>query len=316
MVNDELLQNTTETQVVHHWHNTPVIKAKLFPVTHDSVTLSVIDPFLIASEKKTFNQRNSSNFYEQYWEKIKTKENWQENFFTVKTISPIANKTYPISTYYFDGKFDWIIGISFFLFLLVAILRMYYTKVLIQTFKSTVNLQSARKLISEKSSLIQKASFILTTIYLLGTGLFIFEIFHFYRISFYDLKGILMFLISVCCIVIFYFSKAFLYWFSGVIINSENEITETLSNFNIFYRTTGIVLLPFIISIPYVPDNIAVIFIYIGIAIFSISFILRLIRGFVLSFKAKLSLFYSFLYFCMLEILPMLYLFKLYKEMT
>ena len=93
----------------------------------------------------------------------------------------------------------------------------------------------------------------------------------------------------------------------------QKIIIEFLSNNNIYYRTAGVLLLPIIISIPYVPDNIAEILLYCGIAVFCSSFILRVIRGFVLSFKVKLSLFYSFLYFCVLEILPILYVLRIIK---
>ena len=289
-------------------------KTKDFPVSHDSVTFSVVDPFIIGEGKNLNNTEHTKSFYS-HWERIKIKENRKIDFFSVKTIQPEKISVNNSDNHYFEGKSDWIIGIVVFLVLLVAILRMFYGKILNQTFKSTVNIQSARKLISEKSNLIQKASFILMLIYLFGTGLFVFECFNFYRLTVFDFSGFVLFLTCFICVLFFYLIKALLYWITGVIIRSESEINETLSNYNIFYRTLGILLLPIIIAIPYVPDSTPEILIYCGLALFLTSFILRIIRGFVISFKMKLSLFYSFLYFCVLEILPLLYLFKVYNEM-
>lgn len=290
-------------------------KHKDFPVSHDSVTFSVVDPFIIGSEKQLQVKEYNNSFYNTHWEKIKINENRKIDFFTVKTILPEKVAINNSDKHYFEGKFDWIIGIIVFLVLLVAILRLFYGKILNQTFKSTVNIQSARKLISEKSNLIQKASFILILIYLTGTSLFIFECFNFYKLTIFDFSGLILFSVCFICVLFFYILKALLYWITGVFIKSESEIIETLSNYNIFYRTLGIILLPIIIAIPYVPEYTPEILIYCGVALFFVSFILRIVRGFVISFKVKLSLFYSFLYFCVLEILPLLYLFKAYKEM-
>ena len=288
---------------------------KDFPVKHDSVTKSIIDPFEVAVTNVKESKESNFCFYENHFEKMKIMDKKIDPL-TVKTIIPEKIDLKKTESHYFEGKFDWIIGIIILMIMMVAILRMYYGKILSQTFKSTVNIQSARKLIAEKSSLIQKASVILSIIYFFGTSLFLFECIIFYKISIFGLTGIKLFLACFISVLLFYFIKNLLYWISGVFVASENDILETLSNYNIFYRTLGIIILPIIFSIPYVPEYVPEILIYSGLGLFGFIFILRIIRGFVISFRIKLSLFYSFLYFCVLEILPMLYLFMAYKEIV
>jgi len=281
--------------------------------SHDSVTCSVIDPFLIVQKENPELKESNQNFLDLHWQEIIKQEAERENFTSVKVITPIVETKSDNSKYYFKGNYDWILGVCIALVVLLVWVRIYFGKVLIQIFRSTINQQSARKLISEKSSILQKASFILSVMYLLSSGFFCFELLSYFHINIYDLKSISLFLLCIAGFSFFIYIKSFLCWIMGFIISAERETAEFLSHNNIFYRSTGILLLPIIISLPYVPDNVAQILLCCGITVFCVSFIMRTIRGFVLSFKVKLSLFYSFLYFCVLEILPVLYAYKIIK---
>jgi hypothetical protein len=278
----------------------------------DSVTRSVIDPFLIAAKNDLTVNESNQKFFNFHLLPIINSEKQRENYHTVKTLS--SNKETKPSKYYFEGGSDWLIFFIVFLVVLLVWIRIYYGKVIIRTFESTINQQSARKLIDERSNLLQKATFFLTLLYILSSGLFIFELISFFHLKIFDFKGFA--LLSLCTITLFLFFiiKSFFYWFTGILVKSEKESYEFISNGNIFYKSTGIILLPIVSAIPYVPDNIAQILLYSGIAVFIASFIMRVIRGFVISFQFKLSFFYSFLYFCALEILPVIYVYHFIKN--
>lgn len=278
----------------------------------DSVTHSVIDPFIIASKKDlTVNESNLS-FLNNHWLPIINSEKQRENYQTVKVLS--TKKVIKPSKYYFEGSYDWLILLIVFLALLLAWIRIYYNKVIIRTFESTINQQSARKLIDEKSNILQKASAFLTGLYTLSSGLFIFEFLNFFHFNIFDIKGFKLFIFCILSVFIFYIIKSFFYWITGVLVKSERESQEFISNGNIFYKSIGIILLPLVSTIPYVPDYVAEILLYSGVALFIVSFIMRVIRGFVVSFRFRLSLFYSFLYFCALEILPVLYVYQFIRN--
>lgn len=286
----------------------PIIIYDTLITRRDSVTRSVVDPFLVASKKDLTVNESNLYFLNNHWFPIIKSEKQRENYQTVKVLS--AKKEIKTSKYYFEGGYDWLIFLIVLLALLLAWIRIYYNKVIIRTFESTINQQSARKLIDEKSNILQKASAFLTGLYVLSSGLFIFELINFFHINIFGIKGFELFILCTISVFILFIFKSFFYWITGVLIKAERESYEFISNGNIFYKSVGIILLPLVSAIPYVPDYVAKILLYSGIALFIASFIMRVIRGFVVSFRFRLSLFYSFLYFCALEILPVLYVYN------
>ncbi len=290
-----------------------LLKDGVIITKHDSVTRSTIDPTIIATSPNNCISQSINYFYFNHWQPIINNELSRENFKSATIIIP--KKEINTSIYYFKGSYDWLLIIFLLLLLLLTWVKISYNKVLGQTFASIINQQSARKLIAEKSNLLQKTSIFLTVIYLFTTGIFTFEVINYYNLNFLNLFGFKLFFVCLICIVIFFLIKNLLYWLSGILFDSESYILEFLNHGNIFYRSAGIIILPIIFAIPYVSNYIAQTLIYIGIFMFVISFILRIVRGFLLSFQNKLSLFYSFLYFCALEILPFLYVYYYIKKM-
>ncbi len=278
----------------------------------DSVTKSIIDPFLIPTKNNLTVNESNQNFFNFHLLPIINSEKLRENYQTVKTLS--SNKEIKSSKYYFEGGADWLIFFIVFLVVLLVWIRLYYGKVIVRTFESAINQQSARKLIDERSNLLQKATVFLTLLYVLSSGLFIFELISFFHFKIFELKDFILFFFCTVSVFLFFIIKSFFYWFTGILVKSEKESYEFISNGNIFYKSTGIILLPIVSAIPYVPDNVAQILLYSGIAVFIASFIMRVIRGFVVSFRFKLSLFYSFLYFCALEILPVIYVYHFIRN--
>lgn len=293
--------------IIYHttYHQTVLTDTVI--IHHHSVTRPVIDPFLIATTTNSQVNKGNQLFLKTYCKPITNKEKQQENYQAVKIINP--QKEITSSKYYFERNYDWLIGVIVLLVLLVVWVKIFYGNVIVRIFKSTINQQLARKLIDEKSNLLQKANTFLTILYIIGSGLFLFELISFYHFKIFNLQGFTLFVICTVFVFLFFVIKYFLYWFTGVLVNSEKEVIEFLSNGNIFYRSVGIILLPVVFSIPYIPDKVAVILLYCGITVFALSFILRVIRGFIVSFQFKLSLYYSFLYFCAIEILPIMYIY-------
>lgn len=311
-----ILQDTTDTANVIK-QELKIKKIKFFPVCSDSFSKPVIDPFLV-DDSININQINTFSYFDKYYYQkyvFSTKEGEKKSFNITRILSPAENQSDNTSDVYFRGNYDWLAGVLLFLFILLAFIRVYYGKVLIQTFRSVFNLQASYKLFSEKSGLVQNASFLMTINYLLCTGLFLFELLDFFHISLrFDISGFGLFLLCTAFVSFFYAIRMSIYWFTATMVGAKTGILEVLSSFNIYFRAVSIIILPVITAIPYVPENISLILVYCGIAIFLTSFVLRLIRGFILSFKTKLSLFYSFLYFCMLEIIPVLYVFIYLKK--
>ncbi len=288
-----------------------LLKDKIIITKHDSVTRSIIDPKIIATNCNNSINESNNNFYLNHWQPIISNELKRENFITATTLRP---KTELQKTkYFFKGNYEWLLITLLLILIILTWVKISYKNAIEQTFISTINQQSARKLISEKSNLIQKASTFLSVTYVFTTSIFIFELLNYYNFNVFAINGFNLFFICLISVALFFVFKNLLYWLSGVLFYSEVHIQEFLSNGNIFYRTIGVIILPIVFGIPYVSNYVAQTLIYIGISVFALSFILRIIRGFILSFQNKLSLFYSFLYFCVLEILPFLYVYYYVK---
>ena len=74
----------------------------------------------------------------------------------------------------------------------------------------------------------------------------------------------------------------------------------------------GILLIPVVIFIAYGPPSFTAGFIYLGVLLISLSFVVRVIKGVSSALKQKeTTMFYIFLYFCTLELLPLIVLIKL-----
>jgi len=300
IINNFFLQNN------HFFKNESII------TKHDSTTRSVIDPAIIVTSPNNSISQSIMQFNINHCQPIINVELNRGNYRAVKTLTPKSD--FNTSKNYFKGNYDWLLITLILLIIVLTWVKISYNKAINQTFASTINQQSARKLIAEKSNLLQKASVFLIVIYIFTSAIFIFEIINFYNINLINFSGFKLFLICLIGFAVFFITKNILYWLSGVLFNTEKYIADFRSNCNIFLRSAGIIILPIVFAIPYVTNYIAQILIYIGFLMFAISFILRIFRGFILSFQNKLSLFYSFLYFCTLEILPLIYVYYYIKK--
>ncbi len=90
------------------------------------------------------------------------------------------------------------------------------------------------------------------------------------------------------------------------ILNSKNVASEYLFLMFANFRAFGVALLPINILIPFVDDYTRIGLIVIVIILFFASFLIRIINGFLISFQIKFHFHYSILYFCTLEIFPIL----------
>jgi hypothetical protein len=97
-------------------------------------------------------------------------------------------------------------------------------------------------------------------------------------------------------------------------LNLVSETNEYLRNIFLFNKIFGLIVFPLLVAHPFIDIKFRFIFIYAGIIIFVLLFILRIFRGIVISVKNKFSIFYIILYLCTLEILPVLIFYKLYNS--
>ncbi|MCQ2959838.1 MAG: DUF4271 domain-containing protein [Bacteroidales bacterium] len=182
-------------------------------------------------------------------------------------------------------------------------------------FSHTFNFSFAQKEFHKAGENSQLASFILQCLFAFNAGLF----------AFFALKVNLNWeeipttqailctgILTIGILLLYFFKKMFYYFLSGVFDRREYAY-ECVFNIYLFNRVLGICLYPIVIALAFVSSNVISpnLLLNIGYILIGLFFAFRIYREIQISLKNKISIFYIFLYFCTLEILPILLLVKI-----
>ena len=206
---------------------------------------------------------------------------------------------------------DWVLYFSLGFLLILAWLRLIYTKFIVNIFSATVNYQLAQKVFREAGIVQWRISLFLNVFYFLSTGIFLYlviDYFEYYPAELAGLKllgGIYGFLMAYS-LFRFIILKA-----TGKVFNKSTLFNEAIFHNLLFNKITGVVVLPFILLIAYTRGIYQDISIYAGLASLVGLYFMRFIRMFIFVKKSNVLLFYFILYLCTLEIMPVLVIIKL-----
>ena len=204
---------------------------------------------------------------------------------------------------------DWMIGMVIAAFVIFAWTRMIYGKYIGMLMQSAVNFFTARRVYEESNVVLGRVFFILNILFFINIGLFATQCVNLYGITTGDLSGFAQF-------GVFTLMFTALYLIRTIILKVLDFIFDTHAfgayNFNIYLygKVYGLLLLPLIAVIPFVPDSLSEKLMWVGIVLFVFFYVITLFRGIRLCFKNKVSIFYLFFYLCALEILPLLTIYK------
>ena len=156
-----------------------------------------------------------------------------------------------------------------------------------------------------------KPSFVLSVMFFINTGLFIFEALVFFKETIFAQKGFFLLLIVWGILIGYDVIKGLLYRITGFVFETATITGEYLFNATILSKVYAILLLPIISIIPFVNPWMVLNLIKVGAGMFIVLYIWQLFRGMRMFFQNTFSVFYMFLYFCALEILPLEFLYKI-----
>lgn len=210
---------------------------------------------------------------------------------------------------------DWgIILILIFLFTLTLI-KARGGKYLTDLFKSIFNFNISSRAIKESILSNQAASNFSIIIFVFSFSYFIYQVLDYYVFFNKEYLNFQTFLIISGIILTIYLLKYTVYKILGIIFNQESLHSEYIFNVFLVGRVYGIALIPIIVSIAFLPENLKSGFIYFGIFLLSILLIIRTIRGVQICLNVNFSILYTFLYLCILEILPILVLYRIISKL-
>ncbi len=203
---------------------------------------------------------------------------------------------------------DWTFLLLFVCVILFTWVQVYYRKRFIQIFQSVFSEKRVHFLIRDGRLFNEQITLALGFIFVMAFSLFLFLINKFI-IGLSLGNGFFLFIKIVLALTGFILIKFLLIQLIKAIFLTREATSRYVLNSLIFDLTLGVVLLPFLIFITYTGSDMLI---YLSLIIISITFIYKLLRGFVIGLNySGFSLFYLFLYLCTVEVLPVVVVVKL-----
>jgi hypothetical protein len=206
---------------------------------------------------------------------------------------------------------DWFLGVFLTSFILLAWIRLFYNKFLSPTFTAVINQQVSYNLFRDRSSVSSRVALGLNFIFYLNAGLYLYLVLSHLEIDFGRLGGFIAYLVLISLIVALYAAKSVVFYLVGIISLTQKPFAEYTHTVFLFNRNLGLALFPVVLGIVYISDSVLPVFLYTGMILILVGYLLRLFRGFQIFIKEGVSILYWILYLCALEFLPILLFLKL-----
>lgn len=223
----------------------------------------------------------------------------------------ILDSNMPVITRNFDYNYLILSIIAFVVFVLLIISNLIaqnYFKNLIIT---AIRFEALQK-IKQESGLSVFISFLTTSISGLNIAASIMMIISYYKFQLFNITNSLVLISILIIAVLFYFIffKTNLILLGNLTLHKSYATNYGLIKFNNI-KALSIFLLPLFLLFPFVGEKTQQSLVIIAFSILLLMLIINIISFFIYLIKIKFFNHYSILYFCTLEILPLLIVFKL-----
>ncbi len=265
----------------------------------DSVSLKIIHELPVKPSVDTTEDFQSLVFQ---------KEPPLPSFFTSQQLVPKSNQPLPFKKY----QPDWILGIFLFSFILLAWLNVFHYQRLKQVLAAPFSKRYMNQLMRDGNLFSERIALVLGIIYLLIVPLLVLQVFVFRLESRIDapFNGWKLYLIIMASISGYWLLKVVAIKILGAVFKTAQTTSSYLTNSLIISFLASLCLLPMLIFIVYLKSGILL---YFAIALFGIFFVFRFLRGFLVGISlTRFSYLYLFVYLCILEILPLIVLTKVF----
>jgi hypothetical protein len=206
---------------------------------------------------------------------------------------------------------DWLVAVLVVAFFLFATVRLIFNKYLSQLAQATINHSTFTRLFQERYFNLLHASFRLDIIYNTIMPLFLYQLLSTYRINLGMKSTFNVYLICIGIVIGYFLFKRIAYFLTGIMTESRREVREYLFTITVYNRMLGLFLLPVTAIIAFVPVYQPELFLFLGLAIVLIFYLLSLRRGAKIFLRKHFSILYLILYLCTLEFLPLLLIYNL-----
>lgn len=228
------------------------------------------------------------------------------------TIQPIEKKNFQ-STVINEYK-DITISVMLIVVSLYAWIRVYYGKFLNQIILSSIHYHESTRLFKSNNALLIRLYYLLNFLSFIILGFFVSIALKLYRVEVFGLSGYWYLGIGVLLVVLFYLYKTLLSRFLGFLLLKQSLIEEVIHSSFLYLKVLSILILPVVSIIFFVSDTLKNTLVASSILVFVTCTILILYRSVRIFISKGFSFFYTMLYLCIIEILPLLIVIKLISK--
>lgn len=205
---------------------------------------------------------------------------------------------------------DWLTIALVVSLVLFTSVRHSFGKYLWNLFQSVLNYPAASRMFRERNLALLQGAFRLDLFFYIILAVFIFQLAN-WLLPYLPVSGVLLFLVSLACVIVYFFLKRTAYAFLGQLTEATAEAGEFLFNMGNYNKVLGISLFPIVALAAYAPVASPQLFLIAGLILAALFYLLLLFRGFSILIKKQFPIFYLFLYLCTLEFLPLLLILKM-----
>lgn len=207
----------------------------------------------------------------------------------------------------------WMLVAFLVILIILAYVRVAYTRRLYRLFSSLVRIQILRQVMREELVFSHRVSVLLFVNFALVMGLILFGASKFYGWNFTQTNGWELYLIFVALVAGAYLLKLIFNFILRKVLHDPGIVKEYLFEVFLVNKALGVIFLPFAIAISFINvGSLPILFTVIGV-LFLLFVLFRLFQGLMMSFSYPVSRVYIILYLCTLEILPFLVVWKLFS---
>lgn len=281
------------------------IKSEKSLITNDSISSSDTTIFEHIEKENThhFNEPNnffsyniiSDSFDYKYNEVYINKK--IDHYYKVKEVNFIPH-------HYHRSQLNWTLIIGLLSIVLLLSIKAYYQKFLQQVINTLFNFQLADKMFKEKNILLRRAFFFLNVNFIIIISLFILLLSITFEVHISN-KNYLDYFIILSVVVAALILRYMIFYLTGKLFQQLPVVLEYIHNKYLFNKNIGIALIPIVFTSLYVSPSISKILLIICVLFIILITVYKIFRGFQIFLKNGILLFYTILYLCTLELLPL-----------
>ncbi|MBE0655739.1 MAG: DUF4271 domain-containing protein [Bacteroidales bacterium] len=206
---------------------------------------------------------------------------------------------------------DWVLYFILGFLMVLAWLRVIYTKFIVNIFRAAFDFQLAQKVFREAGIVQWRIFAFLNIFYYFSTGTFFYLVLNYFNFHLFGLTGLKLY--GAVTGILFGYSlfRLITMKLTGFLFNREKLFNEAIFHNFIYNKISGMVLTLFILLLAYTRGIYQDITLYAGLTVVGGLLLRRFFRMAIFIHKSVVLLFYFILYLCSLEIIPVLVIIKL-----